>query len=184
MPRNARTIAPLAPPSNGNGALQQVVEAWREELVPSLDCVTAVAQEMGEADLMRCCVVHLCAKAVADPDFRRRVLKKLTDHRFAAAGRDAVRYRSGRAKHPLPAGLAFDARRSLVRGNHGCRTHLGIDASRFRGERCVRAAEYIGDGAFADFQPEQPFEHLHQPVVADHVAGVQIDRQPKLYQIK
>ena len=57
---------------------------------------------------MRCCVVHLCAKAVADPDFRRRVLKKLTDHRFAAAGRDAVRYRSGRAKHPLPAGLAFD----------------------------------------------------------------------------
>ena len=41
----------------------------------------------------------------------------------------------------------------------------------------LRAAEYVGDGAFADFKPEQPFEHLHQAVVADHVAGMQIDRQ-------
>ena len=50
----------LAPPSNGNGALQQVVEAWRRRACPQPRCVTAVAKEMGEADLMRCCVV-ICA---------------------------------------------------------------------------------------------------------------------------
>jgi hypothetical protein len=54
---------------------------------------------------------------------------------------------------------------------------FGIDAPGFRGKRRARAAEYVGDGAFADFKPEQPPEYLHKAIVADHVACMQIDRQ-------
>lgn len=126
---------------------------------------------------MRLGMVHLRAQPVADPDFWLRAFEEPVHNRLAAAGRNAVRHRRGRAEHPLPASLPFNARRCFIGSNHGRRAHLGIDAFRLRGERRGGAAEYVGDGPFANLKPDQPLEHFHQAVVADHVPGMQIDRQ-------
>ena len=73
------------------------------------------------------------------------MLEEFGDYSLAAAGCDAARYLSA-----LPAGLPFDTRRCLIGGNHRRGTDFVIDAPGFRGERLRGAAEYVGDGAFAD----------------------------------
>ena len=87
----ARLRIGLSRQQAAEGPVQIVPESLREQLV------AGVAQEMGEADLMRLCVVHLCAKAVANRNLQRGPFKEFSDHRFAAASRDAVRHR--RARH-------------------------------------------------------------------------------------
>ena len=104
----------LAPSADDERPPQEKLEARRKQFIPGVNCVSGVAQQMGKAHLMRLCVVHLRAQPVADPDFRRRAFEKPGHHRRAAAGRDAVRHRRGRAEHPLPAGLPLDTRRCLL----------------------------------------------------------------------
>src|SRR5271167_1435018 len=100
----------LAPAADDERPPQEKLEARRKQFIPGVNCVPGVAQQMGEAHLMRLCVAHLRPQPVADPDFRRCALEKISRHRRAAADCDAVRHRRGGAEHPLPAGLPLDTR--------------------------------------------------------------------------
>ena len=60
---------PLAPSADGDGLLQQLLDAWGEGVVTGVDGVLDVAQQMGEADLMVLVgPSHLGPETVRDPD--------------------------------------------------------------------------------------------------------------------
>ena len=93
---------------------------------------------------MRLCgSAHLRPQPVADPDFRRCALEKISRHRRAAADCNAVRHRRGGAEHPLPAGLPLDTRRCLIGSNHWRGAHLRFDAPGFHDERFGGARKHI-----------------------------------------
>ena len=124
---------------------------------------------------MRVGVPRLGGEAVGDPDLRPGAGEEVGDDRLGPSGHDAMVDGGGRGEHPLPAGAALDAGRGLVAGDHGGGAHGCLDDGARDRERLGRAGQHVGDGAFRDVQAEQPVEHLDEAVVADQLAGVQVD---------
>ena len=78
------------------------------------------------------------------------------------------------AERPLPPGLALHARARLVAGDHLARAHLRRDPLGRRSDGLADAGEHVGDGALRDREAEQALADLGQPLVADHLAAVQV----------
>ena len=83
----------------------------------------------------------------------------------------------GRDEHPVPPGGAVDPAGGLVRGDHPGRQQLALDRRTRRRHCRFGAPEGVGDGAFRDLQPEQLRHHPRQPLEADVMAVVQIEKQ-------
>ena len=117
-----------APAADSAGPLQKALEGRREDGVAGIDGVLRIADQMGEADLVRRGMPALGREPIGDPHLWPGIAEELDGHDPAACRRDRVIDRRRRSEHPLPVRLAADAGRGLVAGDHGRRAHgLGDD---------------------------------------------------------
>src|SRR5882757_6213848 len=78
----------LSPSADGDGALQEGLEAWCEDGIAVIDGVLGVTQEMGEADLPLQPMAVLGRIAVGYPDLWHGAAQEVGDHFGAAARSD------------------------------------------------------------------------------------------------
>ena len=69
---------------------EERLEAGRKDRVAGVDGVLGVADQMGEAELMRGCMLALGREAVGDPHVGPGAAEERDGHRLAARRRDGV----------------------------------------------------------------------------------------------
>ncbi len=175
--RKGRCLERVSSPPDAERPAQQLAEPRREDGIAAVDGVLDVAQEMGEADLMACGQILLAGVALGDPDRRAMVAEHVLGDRFRPARRDLVQNGGGRDEHPVPVGGAIDPGRGFVRADHPGGQQLFLDGPAGRCHRTLRAPKSVGDGAFGHLQPEQLGHHPRQPLEADVMAVVQVQKQ-------
>ncbi len=106
-----------------------------------------------------------------------RIAQHRLGHRLRPARRDRVQHRLGGDEHPVPVAGAVDAGGGLVGGDDAGGLELFQDRRAGRRNRAGRAAEGACDRTLGDLQPEQFRHHPRQPLKADVMAVVQIQKQ-------
>src|SRR5882672_292779 len=105
----------VAAAADGDGLLQQQLDAGRKANVASLDGVLHIAQQMGKAGLVAGPrPTHLRAEPVRYPEVRACRAKELADYRLAAARPDEEASAVAMVKDPGPPRLLADPRARLV----------------------------------------------------------------------
>jgi hypothetical protein len=125
----------VAAAAERHGALEQALEAGREDRAALVDGVLGVAQRMGQTELVLPAMAGLRGIAVADPDLGHRAPERLDDHCRGPAVGDDVIDGGARQQDPLPPRLAAHPRRGLVGGDDLGLAHLGGDGLGLLGQR-------------------------------------------------
>jgi hypothetical protein len=119
-------------------------------------------------------MLALRRQPVRQPQLRLYAGKKRRRHALAAGGGDDEGGGCRTAERPLPPGLALHARARLVAGDRLAGAHLLRDPLGRLSDCLADAGEHVGDDTLRDGEAEQSLADLGQPLVADHLAAVQV----------
>jgi hypothetical protein len=170
--RGVGEIGPAA--ADRTRVLEQRLEAGREDRIAVVDGILRIADQMREAELMLLGMLALRRQPVRQPQLRLYAGKKRRRHALAAGGGDDEGGGCRTAERPLPPGLALHARARLVAGDRLAGAHLLRDPLGRLSDCLADAGEHVGDDTLRDGEAEQSLADLGQPLVADHLAAVQV----------
>lgn len=126
-------------------------------------------------------------KPVGDPYLGLRPTQEGHNHRLATTGRDDMSDGCRAAEPPLPYGLlppqqaatavgfSLHTCRSLVAGDDGAARTSAAMAWPATAKGLAARAGMLAMAPSDSVRPNSPLQHLDQPVVADQLAGMQID---------
>jgi hypothetical protein len=172
-----RVLELASSPADADRPAQQLAQPGREHRIAAVDGILHVAQNMGEADLVRRGQILLAGVAVGHPDFGPMLAQHRFGDRFRPARCDRVQHRLGGHEHPVPVAGAADPGGGLVRGDHPGGLEPVPDRRTRRRHRPCGAPEGVGDRTLGDLEPEQFRHHPRQPFEPSMVAVVQIQKQ-------
>jgi hypothetical protein len=106
---------PFSSPPDPAGAAQQMPQRGREDVVPGVDGILHVADEMREADLIvHARPAHLPAVAVGHPEIEPEVAEEVLHHFFRARGRGDEKRAVVMVEDPQPPVSLADPQTGLV----------------------------------------------------------------------